>query len=43
MSARCNASKCIPTVKALFTPINKVLGTWTEPKLVFTRPNSELE
>ena len=38
-----HASKCIPVVKALFTPINKVLGIRPEPKLVFIRPNSELQ
>ena len=30
-------------VKALFTPINKVLGMRSEPKLAFIRPNSKLE
>ena len=30
-------------VKALFIPINKVLGIWPEPQLVFIKPNSELQ
>ena len=38
-----HVSKGIPAVKDLFTPINRVLGRWPEPKLVFVRLNSELE
>ena len=38
-----HASKGIPTVKGLFTPINQVLGIRPAPKLVFTRPTSELK
>ena len=38
-----HASKGIPTVKALFTPVNRVLGIRPIPKLVFLMPNIELE
>ena len=37
-----HASKGISAVKALFKPINKLLGRRPEPKLIFVRPKSEL-
>ena len=32
-----------PTVKVMFTVINRVLGIRPEPKTVFIRKNSEIE
>ena len=37
-----HASKGIPAVKALFTPINQILGIRPEPPLVWVRPGSKL-